>query len=156
MKPSGDGIESLSASGTAKITKGRIQSVAIPEPLTDVNGEIVFDFDRIDVQKLTGKFNRGQVAMAGIIPISDSFSIEPGKQLSIQMDGITVNLKDKYNGDLNGKLTVLGTALTPILTGDVKLSNGQVFIPDSPNTTTTVLGIQPAIPEAPKDRKSVV
>jgi translocation and assembly module TamB len=150
MKPASDGIESLSASGTANITNGRIQSVAIPEPLTNVNGDIVFDFDRIDVQKLTGKFSRGQVIIEGIVPISDSFSIEPSKQLAIQMNGIAVNLKDKYSGDVNGKLTVIGTALNPILSGDIQLSNGQVFIPDSPNTTPTVLGIKPATPEAPK------
>jgi translocation and assembly module TamB len=149
MKPTG-GIESLSASGTANITKGRIQSVAIPEPLTDINGEIIFDFDRVDVQKLTGKFNRGQVAISGIIPISDSFSIEPSKQLSVQMNSVAVNLKDKYNGDVNGKVTILGTALKPILTGDIQLSNGQIFLPDSANPTDpTSLGIEPVIPEAP-------
>ncbi|WP_295615189.1 translocation/assembly module TamB domain-containing protein, partial [Chamaesiphon sp. GL140_3_metabinner_50] len=149
MKPKG-GIETLTASGTATITKGRIKSVAIPEPLTDVNGDIIFDFDRVDVQKLTGKFNRGQIAIAGIIPISDSFSIDPSRQLALQMNGIAVDLKDKYQGDVNGKLTILGTALNPILTGNVQLSNGQVFLPNSSATTTsTILGIQPVIPEAP-------
>jgi translocation and assembly module TamB len=148
MKPSG-GIESLSASGTANITNGRIQSVAIPEPLTAINGDILFDFDRVDVQKLVGKFNRGQVTIAGIIPISDSFSIEPSKQLTIQMNGVAVNLPDKYSGDINGNLTILGTAITPILTGKIQLSNGQVILPDAPNTTSTILGIQPAIPAAP-------
>lgn len=147
MKPAG-GIESLWASGTANITKGRIQSVAIPEPLTDINGEIIFDFDRVDVQKLTGKFNRGQVAISGIIPISDSFSIEPSKQLSVQMNSVAVNLKDKYNGDVNGKVTILGTALKPILTGDIQLSNGQVFLADANPTDPTSLGIEPVIAEA--------
>ncbi|WP_373541252.1 translocation/assembly module TamB domain-containing protein [Chamaesiphon sp.] len=155
MQPNGE-PERLTASGIANIANGRIKSVALPEPLTDINGDIVFDFDRIDVQKLTGKFNRGQVTVAGIIPIADSFSIEPSKQLSVQMDGIAINLKDKYNGDVNGKLTLLGTALTPILTGNVQLSNGQVFLPDtSSTTTTTVLGIQPAIPAAPPNANAL-
>ncbi len=149
MKPAG-GIESLSASGTANISKGRIQSATIPEPLTDINGDIIFDFDRIEVQNLSGKFNRGQIAAAGIIPISDSFSIDPSKQLYVQMNGAAVNLKDKYQGDVNGKLIILGTALNPILTGDVQLSNGRVFLPDSTSTTTsTILGIQPVIADAP-------
>jgi translocation and assembly module TamB len=148
MKPSG-GIESLSASGIANITNGKIQSAAIPEPLTEIDGNVIFDFDRIDVQKLTAKLNRGRVAIEGILPIADSFSIEPSKQLNIQLNNIAVNVPEKYSGDVNGKLTILGTALIPILTGDIKLSNGQVLIPDSPNTTTTVLGIQPALPAAP-------
>ena len=148
MKPSGEPAN-LTASGTANIIQGKIQSVALPEPLTDINSEIIFDFDRIDVQKLTGKFKRGQIAIAGIIPISDSFSIEPSKQLGIEMNSVAVNLKEKYNGDINGKVTLLGTALKPILTGNVQLSNGQVFLPATNTTTNTVLGIPPAIPVAP-------
>jgi translocation and assembly module TamB len=146
MKPGSEGIESLTASGTANITKGRIKSEAIPEPLTDINGDILFDFDRIEVQKLTGKLQRGQVIVAGLIPISDSLSIEPSQQLGIQMNGIDVSLKDKYSGNVNGKLTVLGTALNPILTGKIQLSNGRVILPESPNSTTTVLGLQPPAP----------
>ena len=149
IKPSGE-PENLTARGTANIIQGKIQSVALPEPLTDINGEIIFDFDRIDVQKLTGKFKRGQVAIAGIIPISDSFSIEPSKQLGIEMNSVAVNLKEKYTGDINGKVTLLGTAIKPILTGNVQLSNGQVFLPDTTNTSTnTALVFPPAIPAVP-------
>jgi translocation and assembly module TamB len=135
MKPSG-GIASLSASGVGNIRQGRIKSVAIAEPFTDINGEIIFDFDRIDVQKLTGKLAKGQVNIAGIIPISDSFSIAQNQQLQIQMKGIPVNIPDKYNGDVNGNLKIIGTALNPILTGDVLLSNGQALLPDTSNPGT--------------------
>jgi translocation and assembly module TamB len=145
MKPSG-GIERLTANGAATIRKGRIKSVAIAEPVSDINGEIVFDFDRIDVQKLTGKLAQGQVNIAGIIPISDSFALAPSQQLQIQMNGIPVNIQDKYNGDVNGKLQVIGTALNPILTGEIALSNGQILLPDTSNTTT-VGGTQAAPPE---------
>jgi translocation and assembly module TamB len=144
MKPQG-GVDSLTASGTAIISKARIQSVAIPEPLRDVNGEIVFDFDRVDVRKLEGSLDKGKVAVTGIIPISDSLTIDPSNRLSVMMTGIAVNLKEKYNGNVDGKLSIEGTALAPVLTGDIKLSNGQVFLPESPNTTSTVLGIKPVI-----------
>jgi translocation and assembly module TamB len=154
MKPSGT-IETLTARGTAKITKGRIQSIAIPEPLTDVNGEIVFDFDRVDVQKLTGKFNRGQVAISGIIPISDSFAIAANQQLSIQMDGIAVDLQQKYKGDVNGKIKVIGTALNPILTGDVQLRNGQVFLPETESNQPTALGITPIVADDAPPQKAI-
>lgn len=147
MKKSG-GIESLNAKGSATINKGRIKSAAIAEPFSDINGEIVFDFDRIDVQKLTGKLAQGQVNIVGMIPISDSFAIDPTKQLQIQMNGIPINIPTKYNGDVNGNLTVIGTALNPIVTGDIKLSNGQVQLPDTSSSTpggTT----QTANPEVP-------
>jgi translocation and assembly module TamB len=143
MKPSG-GIASLSASGVGNIRQGRIKSIAIAEPFTDINGEIIFDFDRIDVKKLTGKLAKGQVNIAGIIPISDSFSISQNQQLQIQMNGIPVNIPDKYNGDVNGNLKIIGTALNPILTGDVLLSNGQALLPDTSNTTATGSAVKSA------------
>ncbi len=134
MKEDG-GIESLTAKGSAIVNQGRIKSVAITEPFTDINGEIVFDFDRIDVQKLTGKLAKGQVNVVGVIPISESFALNPAQQLQIKMNGIPVNIQDKYNGDVNGNVNVIGTALNPILTGAIKLSNGQVLLPDTSNST---------------------
>jgi translocation and assembly module TamB len=147
MKRSG-GIESLTAKGAATISKGRIKSVAITEPFTDINGEIVFDFDRIEVQKLTGKLAQGQVNVAGIIPISNSVALDPSQQLQVQMNGVPVNIQDKYNGDVNGNIKVIGTALSPILTGAIKLSNGQVLLPDTSNTPTGS-GTQSASSENP-------
>jgi translocation and assembly module TamB len=158
IKPDG-GIESLFANGIATINKGRIQSTAIPEPLSDINGKVIFDFDRIDVKKLAGKFTRGQVSTSGIIPISDSFSIEPSKQLNILMQGIAVDLPTKYRGDIDGNLTVLGTAFNPVLTGDLKLSNGQISLPDDstpapPPATIMNLDIKSATPKDPQDNPS--
>ncbi len=144
MKPQG-GVDSLTASGNATISKARIQSVAIPEPLRDVNGEIVFDFDRIDVRKLAGNLDKGKIAVTGVIPISDSFTIDPSNRLSVLMTGLAIDLKEKYKGNVDGKLSIEGTALAPVLTGDIKLSNGQVFLPEAPNTTSTVLGIKPVV-----------
>ncbi len=140
-------VEQLTASGIAIITNGKIQSLAIPEPLREINGEIVFDFDRIDVRKLAGKFDRGQVSAVGIIPISDSFSLDSNARLSIAIKGIAIDLKDKYNGNVDGTLAIEGTAVTPILSGEIKLTNGQVTIPEAPNTTSTVLGLKPLITE---------
>jgi translocation and assembly module TamB len=156
IRPDG-GIQSLFANGNATINKGRIQSVAIPEPLSDINGQIVFDFDRIDVKKLAGKFTRGQVAAAGIIPISDSFSIEPSKQLNVLMKGIAVDLPAKYRGDIDGNLTFLGTAFNPLLTGDLKLSNGEISLPDdsTPAAPPGMIGnldINP--PATPKEKET--
>lgn len=137
-------IENLVASGIAMIANGKIKSANLPEPVRNINGEIAFDFDRIDVRKLDGVLDRGKVAIVGILPISDSFSIDPSKQLNVSLDGVAIDLKDKYKGDVNGKLTVLGTAVKPKLTGELKLTNGQISIPESPNATSTILGVTPA------------
>ncbi len=151
LSPEGK-FKSLSANGIATISKGNIKSVALAEPLRDIDGEIVFDFDRIDVKKLDGTFsnssspakNGGKVSIAGIIPISNSIFIDPIKRLNVSMKGIAIDLPTKYKGNIDGRLGIIGTALNPALTGELKLSNGQVFIPESANTTDTILGVNTA------------
>jgi translocation and assembly module TamB len=156
LNPEGK-FESLSANGTATINKGNIKSVALPQPLQDIDGEVVFDFDRIDVKKLEGTLfnpsssskNGGKVSIAGIIPISNSIFIDPEKRLNIAMKGIEIDLPTKYKGNIDGKIGVVGTALNPALTGELKLSNGQFFIPESANTTDTILGVNTATTAPP-------
>jgi translocation and assembly module TamB len=147
MKPTG-GIERLTASGTATINNGKIKNVHIPAPISEINTEIIFDFDRLDVQKFTGKLATGAILATGILPISDSFSIDPQQQLNIRMSSIPIDLKDKYKGNVDGNINLVGTALSPILTGDIRLSNGQIFLPDTSTTTATGLTI-PLIPTTP-------
>lgn len=131
-------IQTLSANGIAMVDRARIQSAALPEPLTNVMGRVVFDFDRLDVQQLEAKFGRGQVQAAGILPISDPNAIDdPTRRLQVAMKGLTVNLPEKYQGNVDGELQISGTALNPILGGKVQLSQGKVLLPDAPAVTAT-------------------
>lgn len=155
LKPKG-GFDSLTASGKAIISQGTIKAASLPEPLRDINGEIVFDFDRVDVKKLAGKFlnpadrskNGGEVAISGIIPISNAVFIDPAQRLSVGMKGIAIDIPTKYKGNVDGKLGIIGTAINPAITGEIKLNNGEIFIPESADTTDTILGINtsPDIP----------
>jgi translocation and assembly module TamB len=136
-------IETLTANGKATIERGKIQSLSLPDPITDVHGQVVFDFDRLNVEHLEGKFGRGQVQIVGLLPISDAGAMnDPERQLQVSMKGITVNLPEKYQGNVDGQLKIEGTALNPILTGAVQLSQGQVLLPDSPAITASSTPIQ--------------
>jgi translocation and assembly module TamB len=144
MTPIGE-IETLTAKGTGTIARAKIQSQTLPEPITDVHGKVVFDFDRLEVQQLEGQFGRGKVQMAGILPLSETGAGDPARQLQVVMKGLTVKVPEKYQGNVDGQLTIEGTALNPILAGAVKLSQGKVLLPDSPAITasTTPIAIEP-------------
>ncbi len=155
LKPQG-GWDSLTASGKAAISQGIIKAAALPEPLRDINGEILFDFDRVDVKKLAGKFmnpadrskSGGEVSIAGIIPISTAVFIDPAQRLRIGMKEIAIDIPTKYKGNVDGTLGIIGTAINPAITGEIKLSKGEIFIPESANTTDTILGVNTA-PDIP-------
>jgi translocation and assembly module TamB len=42
---------------------------------------------------------------------------------------LTLNLPNLYQGGVNGKVTVTGSAFNPVIGGQVLLANGQVFLP---------------------------
>ncbi|HEY9647655.1 MAG TPA: translocation/assembly module TamB domain-containing protein, partial [Chroococcidiopsis sp.] len=137
------------ATGTAQFSNARFSSQILPEPLTDITGQVNFNVDEIQVANLSGRFSNGQVAVQGTLPISPTETPSQAAidtPLTINLDGLNLDYKlpsrqDLYDGAVNGQVVIRGAALAPRVGGEVILSNGRVFIPDAapvvvPGTTT--------------------
>jgi len=122
-------LSEVIADGSASLENSTIQSSLLPqEPLKNVNGKVIFDFDRIQVQELQGQLSGGILKAEGILPISVP---TPQKNpLIVNIGELAINLKGLYSGRVKGKVAVTGTALEPKIGGNVDLSNGQVFLED--------------------------
>ena len=123
--------------GFATIANATIAAQALPEPLTEVNGTIRFLNDRINVESLQGQFSKGQVVAQGVLPIFSA--LEPNdpdltKPLAVSLDQIALNLKGIYQGGVNGNVAVTGTALSPKIGGEIRLTDGQVLLSDEAAT----------------------
>jgi translocation and assembly module TamB len=116
----------LVAQGSATVEAATIAARALPEPLTNVNGTVLFNFDRIQVDNVQGQFSGGTVAAAGTIPISQPVPQE--NPLTVNIGELAINLKGLYNGRVQGDVIVTGTALAPQIGGEVNLFDGQVQI----------------------------
>jgi translocation and assembly module TamB len=114
----------LVAEGVAVVDNATIQSRALPDPLTNVTGRVLFDFDRIQVETVQGQFGEGTVTAAGIIPISQP--IPQDNPLRVNIGELALNLKGLYSGGVRGDVVITGTALAPRIGGEVELFNGQV------------------------------
>ncbi|MBD2461042.1 translocation/assembly module TamB domain-containing protein [Oscillatoria sp. FACHB-1407] len=126
------------ARGIAIFTNAQFSAQALPEPLTNVNGTIVFDTDRIQVETLRGQFSDGQVLAEGVLPIFRPISSNPPadgpappQPLTVSLTGLELNLKGIYDGGVNGQVILTGTALAPRIGGNITLSDGRVFLPDN-------------------------
>ncbi len=108
---------------------------ALPGKLTDVTGKIEFNFDRIKVDSLQGKFSKGNFTAQGEIPIFNSQQ-STDNPLNIYLHQLAINLKEKYQGGVSGNLQITGSAFSPIIGGKLKLSHGQVFIAQSANASS--------------------
>ncbi|GAC1490041.1 MAG: translocation/assembly module TamB domain-containing protein [Chamaesiphon sp.] len=127
-------IGQLIANGVAIVQNATLNAQALPGPLTGVNGRILFDFDRIRIDSLQGKFSNGQVVASGVIPISVPLSTD--NPLNFTLNQLALNIKGRYTGGVNGNVVVTGTVLEPKVGGAVQLVNGDVLLEDTANATT--------------------
>ncbi|MBV8884880.1 MAG: translocation/assembly module TamB domain-containing protein, partial [Chroococcidiopsidaceae cyanobacterium CP_BM_RX_35] len=115
--------------GTATISNATISAAMLPkQPLTNVNGTARFNGDRIQVDGIQGQFKQGTVAAQGAIPIfaQASTNAPVANPLTVALNQLKVNLPDYYQGGVDGNVVITGSALQPVLGGNVMLSKGQV------------------------------
>jgi translocation and assembly module TamB len=119
--------QALRADGIATFKEAAIAAQVIPDaPITQVNGKILFDFDRVEVKNLQGKFSGGRVTVAGKLPLVQSRP--QNDPLTVALDNLVFNLKGLYRGGVSGKVTVGGSALEPGIGGKLNLFDGQVLL----------------------------
>ncbi|MCT7978256.1 translocation/assembly module TamB domain-containing protein [Laspinema olomoucense] len=137
-------IEDLVAQGEAILEKATINSAALPEPLTNVTGTARFETDRIIVEGIQGVFSNGTIVAAGILPISVPLSgIDTqvaNNPLTVSLKELSVNFEELYQGGVQGKVLITGTALEPQIGGEIVLSNGQVLLPNEESQATATTG----------------
>ncbi|MDX2213372.1 MAG: translocation/assembly module TamB domain-containing protein [Oculatellaceae cyanobacterium bins.114] len=151
------------ATGIATFENAQFSAQALPEPLTNVNGRILFNTDSIQVEKLEGQFSNGRIEALGVLPIFRAANALPptptptalptappetpvpssSQPLTISLTGLALNLKGIYNGGVNGRVVLTGSALAPRIGGGIILSRGQVFLPETSQATAPISSSSP-------------
>jgi translocation and assembly module TamB len=108
------------------VENATLKAQALPEPLTNVTGRVLFDLDRIRVESVQGQFSGGTITAGGTIPISQPVAQET--PLTVNIGELAINLKGLYRGGVQGNVAVTGTALAPRIGGQVNLFDGQVSL----------------------------
>ncbi|TVP66656.1 MAG: translocation/assembly module TamB [Nodularia sp. (in: Bacteria)] len=114
--------------GIATVNNATFEAQALPGKIGGVTGKVLFDFDRILVDNLEGRFSRGNVVVSGEIPIFNNGQANLENPLTVNVDELALNLKGLYQGGASGNLQITGSALNPEIGGKVNLFNGQVLL----------------------------
>lgn len=117
--------------GNVTLNDATFSAKALSEPLTNVTGTAQFNGTTVNVQGIQGTYNEGQVSASGILPI-----LQPQQAVA---NPLTVSIADKlnfeiaglYEGGVGGDIVLRGTALKPVIGGEIELSDGQVIIGNS-------------------------
>jgi translocation and assembly module TamB len=131
----------LNATGKATFQDAVFSAKALPQDLTNVNGDILFNNDRIRVENLQGQFSNGQVTAQGTLPILAPLAAndpDAATPLVVNLDRIALNLENRFEGNVNGTILVTGAALAAQIGGDIDLSNGRVILPNGEGSAPAV------------------
>jgi translocation and assembly module TamB len=113
--------------GNLALQNATLRSPTFPEPLSNVNGSVQFNSDRLNVNELSGSYNKGQLIVKGGIPIFDE-RLSVDSPLSVTLNNTALNVKGLYKGQVNGDLNVVGSVFRPVIRGFVALENGEVLL----------------------------
>ncbi|CDN12414.1 Protein of unknown function DUF490 [Richelia intracellularis] len=117
--------------GIASLNNATFSARTLPGKLTQVTGEMNFDFDRIIVNNLQGNYSLGKVEAQGEIAITRNLPTQIKNPLTVSLEQSLLNIKGLYQGNASGNIQVTGSVLNPNLSGKVDLSNGRVILPEN-------------------------
>lgn len=122
--------------GTAQFDGATVSAPTLPEPLTNLQGRVLFNRSLIQVESLQGEFRQGNVTAQGFLPIfdrdaegSDLAGLATAQPLALSLNDLELSFKGLYQGDVEGEILISGTALAPEIGGEITLSNGRVELP---------------------------
>ncbi|MDZ7993507.1 MAG: translocation/assembly module TamB domain-containing protein [Nostoc sp. EfeVER01] len=120
--------------GNATFNNATFSAQALSDPLTNVTGTALFNGSTVSVENIQGNYNQGQVTASGILPIFDAQQAAANPLTVSIADKLNFKLAGLYEGGVGGDVVIRGTALKPVIGGEIKLSDGKVIIG---NSTTT-------------------
>jgi hypothetical protein len=124
-------LSEFQARGNIKLQEVLLKSAILPNPI-QITGDIDLDNQSLQVKYLEGIFAQSKLAVTGMLPLfrpQDNID----NPLTLTVEKAKLDIANLYEGDLEGLLTVKGTAFSPKISGDIRLANGQVFVPQAPS-----------------------
>ncbi|MGI0479682.1 translocation/assembly module TamB domain-containing protein [Geminocystis sp. CENA526] len=125
-------LTNIETQGIATFENGIIDGkILANKSITDINGEVLFDFSQLTIPNLTGNFSGGNISISGSLPIVDSrFSND---FLTISVDDLALDIDNFYEGNAQAMVSITGSSIKPIIGGKIKLYNGEIEISNKIN-----------------------
>ncbi len=125
-------LRSPQVKGDVTLGKASFQVVGFPGDLTNVEGKVTFNFDRLN-SDLKGDFSQGAFFAKGILAIANPNLItttdpDYSNPLTVIANRLKIELKSLYAGIADGLVTVRGSLLVPELAGNLALSEGRIIL----------------------------
>ncbi|KAK9073158.1 hypothetical protein SSX86_007482 [Deinandra increscens subsp. villosa] len=122
-------VEQPIVDGSASFHRATISSPILRKPLTNFGGIILMDSNRLCIRSLESRVSRkGKLSVKGNLPLRTTEASLADK-IDLKCEVLEVLAKNILSGQVDTELQVTGSILQPNISGNIKLSHGEAYLP---------------------------
>ncbi|KAJ3694159.1 hypothetical protein LUZ60_009639 [Juncus effusus] len=115
--------------GSASFHRASVSSPVLRQPLTNFGGTVNIVSNRLCISHMESRVSRkGKISLKGNLPLVSSESSD-GDKLELKCEVLEVRAKNILSGQVDSQLQVRGSILQPNISGMVRLSHGEAYLP---------------------------
>ncbi|KAK1324832.1 hypothetical protein QJS10_CPA01g01238 [Acorus calamus] len=122
-------VEQPVVDGSASFHRASISSPVLRKPLTNFGGTVQVNSNRLSISSLESRVSRkGKISLKGNLPLnaSEAFS---GDKIDLKCEVLEVRAKNILSGQVDSQMQITGSILQPDISGMIKLSHGEAYLP---------------------------
>ncbi|KAL4579660.1 hypothetical protein LXL04_015816 [Taraxacum kok-saghyz] len=122
-------VEQPIVDGSASFHRATISSPILRKPLTNFGGIILMDSNRLCIRSLESRVSRkGKLSVKGNLPLRTTQASLADK-IDLKCEVLEVRAKNILSGQVDTQLQIMGSILQPNISGNIKLSHGEAYLP---------------------------
>ncbi|XVF34449.1 hypothetical protein REPUB_Repub18cG0059800 [Reevesia pubescens] len=129
-------VEQPVLDGSASFYRASISSPVLRKPLTNVGGTVHVKSNKLCIALLESRVSRkGKLFVKGDLPLRTS-EASLGDKIDLKCEVLEVQAKNILSGQVDTQLQVTGSILQPNISGSIKLSHGEAYLPHDKGSAT--------------------
>ncbi|KAK4774964.1 hypothetical protein SAY86_009899 [Trapa natans] len=133
-------VEQPVVNGSASFHRASVSSPVLRKPLTNLSGTVHVKSNRLCISTLESKVGRrGKLFVKGNLPLRISEASLDDK-IDLKCEVLEVRAKNVLSGQVDSQMQIMGSILQPDISGNIKLSHGEAYLPHDKGSGTAPLG----------------
>ncbi|XP_060208186.1 protein TIC236, chloroplastic isoform X2 [Lycium barbarum] len=129
-------VEQPVLDGSASFHRATVSSPVFRKPLTNFGGSVLVNSNRLSISSLEGRVSRkGKLSVKGNLPLR-TVEASDGDKIDLKCEVLEVRAKNIFSGQVDTQLQVSGSILQPNISGKMKLSHGEAYLPHDKGSGT--------------------
>ncbi|XP_021758082.1 uncharacterized protein LOC110723096 isoform X1 [Chenopodium quinoa] len=122
-------VEQPELDGSATFHRASVSSPVLRKPITNLGGRVLVKSNRLCINSLESRVSRrGKLLLKGNLPLTAA-EASPDDKIDLKCEDLEVRAKNILSGQVDTQLQITGSILQPSISGKIKLSHGEAYLP---------------------------